>query len=241
MKLFDLKNLAFLIIVCISTVGSMQAAEMLKMEVKRKGKRFYLDSSLLVDVPKNTMYEVLTDYNNMHHFSRGIKQSQEVTPAADGTRRVFSHLQGCVAFLCRSVEKVELMETIENQRIVTLLLPELSKNVRWNKTEWDLLEVAIERDDKSNIGKTLTQIDYTMEFEPGFWVPPLLGAYIIKKSLAKDGLEMVERMEKYAQGKSEITFDKNRNFPLLDLPQIDFVIMKKPEEKETVQDTKPVE
>ncbi len=241
MKLFDLKNLAFLIIVCISTVGSMQAAEMLKMEVKRKGKRFYLDSSLLVDVPKNTMYEVLTDYNNMHHFSRGIKQSQEVTPAADGTRRVFSHLQGCVAFLCRSVEKVELMETIENQRIVTLLLPELSKNVRWNKTEWDLLEVAIERDDKSNIGKTLTQIDYTMEFEPGFWVPPLLGAYIIKKSLAKDGLEIVERMEKYAQGKSEITFDKNRNFPLLDLPQIDFVIMKKPEEKETVQDTKPVE
>ena len=58
MKLFDLKNLAFLIIVCISTVGSLQAAEMLKMEVKRKGKRFYLDSSLLVDVPKNTMYEV---------------------------------------------------------------------------------------------------------------------------------------------------------------------------------------
>ena len=241
MKLFDLKNLAFLIIVCISTVGSLQAAEMLKMEVKRKGKRFYLDSSLLVDVPKNTMYERLTDYNNMHHFSRGIKQSQEVTPAADGTRRVFSHLQGCVAFLCRSVEKVERMDTVENQRIVTLLLPELSKNVRWNKTMWNLSEVDFKNGDESSKEETFTQIDYSMEFEPGFWVPPLLGTYMIKKSLAKDGLEIVERMEKYAQGKSQIKFDKNQNFPLLDLPQIDFVKMDKKKEKKTEQDVKPLE
>lgn len=223
------------------TVFSAHAADMTKMEVERKGKRFYLDSSLLVDVPKNTMYEVLTDYNNLHNFSRGIKQSQEVTPASDGTRRVFSHLQGCVVFLCRSVEKVELMDTIENQRIVTTLLPELSKNVRWNKTEWDLSEVEINPDSNSKTKKTMTQINYKMEFEPGFWVPPLLGTYMIKKSLAQDGLEIVERMEKYAQGKSKITFDKNKNFPLLQLPQNDFVQMKKPLEKKIEQDKLPVE
>ncbi len=241
MKVVTLKYIMCLVLSSAFATASVQAAEMLKMEVERKGKRYFLDSSLLVDVPKNTMFEVLTDYNNMHHFSRGIKQSQEVTPAADGTRRVFSHLQGCVAFICRSVEKVELMDTIENQRIVTLLLPELSKNVRWNKTQWDLLEVQVKADDASKVDKILTQIDYKMEFEPGFWVPPLLGTYMIKKSLAKDGLEIVERMEKYAQGRSEISFEKNKNFPLLELPQVDFVKFKKAEEKSNSQEMKPVE
>jgi len=209
------KVITVILLLCIS-VTNIQAADMTKMEVSRKGKRFYLDSSLLLDVPINKIYAVLTDYNNMHHFSRGIKQSQEVTPAADGTRRVYSHLQGCVAFLCRSVEKVELLSTIENQRIQTLLLPELSKNVRWNKTEWDLSEVVVRQSENNAIEKTLTQVDYKMEFEPSFWVPPLLGTYMIKKSLAKDGLEIVERMEKYAQGKSEITLNsipkKNRPY-----------------------------
>ena len=235
-----IKIIAFIGLIAVS-VSSLQAAEMTKMEVKRDGKRYYLDSTILVAVPKDTMYEVLTDYNNMHHFSRGIKQSQEVTPASDGTRRVFSHLQGCVAFLCRSVEKVERMDTIENQRIVTLLLPELSKNVRWNKTEWDFADVLIKSDNDSTLEKPMTKINYKMEFEPGFWVPPLLGTYMIKKSLAQDGLEIVERMEKYAQGKSGINFDKNKNFPLLELPQIDFVQMKKPQKKSSQPDIKPVE
>jgi len=240
MKYKIVNTFAFLVLVSLFG-GGFQAAEMTKMDIKRKGKRYYLDSSLLVDVSKNTMYEVLTDYNNMHHFSRGIKQSQEVTPAADGTRRVFSHLQGCVAFLCRSVEKVELMDTIENQRIVTILQPELSKNVRWNKAQWDLSEVEVLADASTQTRKKLTQIDYTMEFEPGFWVPPLLGTYMLKKSLAEDGLEIVERMEKYAQGKSAISFDRTKTFPLLELPQVDFVHMKKPEQDHSDKDTKTIE
>ena len=240
MQFSFIKFIAFISLVGVSVSG-LQSADMTKMEVERKGKRYYLDSTILVNVPKKTMYEVLTDYNNMHHFSRGIKQSQEVTPAPDGTRRVFSHLQGCVAFLCRSVEKVELMNTIENQQITTLLQAELSKNVRWNKSEWNLSEVEAKPASESEAKKILTQIDYKMEFEPDFWVPPILGTYIIKKSLAQDGLEIVERMEKYAQGKSEINFDKNRNFPLLELPQMDFVQMKNTEDKKPQQAVSPVE
>jgi len=222
----------FMLVFFVLISLQLSAAEMLKMDVKRQGKRFYLKSSLLVEVPVSSMYTILTDYNNMHHFSRGIKHSQEVTPSAEGVRRVYSHLQGCVAFLCRSVEKVELMKTIENQQVLTELLPEISKNVKWNKSLWELSE--IQKVDSTNPDEftSFTKIEYAMEFEPGFWVPPLLGPYMIKKSLAKDGLEIVSRMEKYAQGRSDITLNENSNFPLLEFPQVNYLEDKKiPESK----------
>jgi len=223
-------KVSLLILSCIVISASILAAELTHIDVQRKGKRFYLDSTLIVDAPLETMYKILTDYNSMHQFSRGIVHSQDVTPDSQGQRRVYSHIRGCVAFVCRSLERVERLEIIENKRIITTLDPELSKNVRWNISTWELQSIQPDPKLTPTQQKSKTKIHYQMEFEPGFWVPPLIGGYMVKRSLAKDGIEIMSRMEAHAQGAFEVDPAKNKKliFPKLELEQKDFVTLQKP-------------
>jgi hypothetical protein len=208
---------------------TLLAAELTHMDVQRKGKRFYLDSTLIVDAPIETMYTILTDYNSMHQFSRGIVHTQDVTPDDQGRRRVYSHIRGCVAFICRNLERVERLESVQYSKITTTLDPQLSKNVRWNISTWELESVQADTQLVNKLQASKTRIRYQMEFEPGFWVPPLIGGYMVKRSLAQDGIEIMSRMEAHAQGVFPVDPAKNKklSFPKLELEQKDFVTLKK--------------
>lgn len=229
----------FGVICTLIFASQLIAAELTHVEVERKGKRFYMDSTLVIDAPLESMYAILTDYNSMHQFSRGIVHSQEVTPDAKGARRVYTHIRGCIAFLCRNIERVERLETRDNNHIVTTLDPALSENVAWNLSTWDLESIEVEQENPDTKMISRTQIRYQMEFEPDFWVPPIIGGYIVKKSLSEDGLEIMTRMEAHAQGKYPIypTKNKNKIFPKLELNQPNFVEMKKRQEVETKIET----
>ena len=212
----------FSIILSLILSTQLWAAEMTKFQVKRDGKRFYMDSTLIVDAPLESMYAIMLDYTNMHQFSRGMVHSQEVTPDVNGTPRVYTHLRGCVAFICRNIKRIERLETQNNNHIVASLEPDLSENVAWNISTWDFSELK-----KSGAGKT--QIRYQLEFEPDFWVPPIIGPYLVKKSLAEDGLEIITRMEAHAQGNFPLDEKKNKrmSFPELEVEQKNIADMQK--------------
>lgn len=231
---------------CFIGLGqNMSAVELTNMQVDRKGDRFYMDSTLLVEAPIESMLAILLDYNNLHQFSRGIVHSQEVTPDDDNVRRVYTHIRGCVAFICRSVERVEKLEVFDEHRIVATLVPELSKNVVWNLSTWELESVSVTAKKANDKPVQLTRIHYTLEFEPDFWVPPIIGGYLVKKSLSEDGVEILSRMEAHAQGKFPLELDKNRlqTFPHLKTDDLDFVSMQNPDEnKSRVKESKhPIE
>ena len=42
---------------------------------------------------------------------------------------------------------------------------------------------------------------YNFEMEPGFWVPPVVGPYVIKRALRSNGNAAVNRIEALALGK----------------------------------------
>jgi len=182
---------------------SMYAAEVSDLQVQRKNKRFYLQSSLLINAPLESMYKIILDYDSLHQFSRGIKHSQYLDPSSSGVPRAYTHIRGCVAFFCRSLEKVEYIETTKNRFIKASLESKLSKKVAWSVTTWDFTTLE-------DAGDTRTKIDYKMEFEPKFWVPPFLGNYLVKRTLLKEGLEILERMEKAALGEMKIDPAKNK-------------------------------
>ena len=42
---------------------------------------------------------------------------------------------------------------------------------------------------------------YDFEMEPGFWVPPIIGPYVIKRALKASGANAVNRIEAVALGR----------------------------------------
>lgn len=193
---------------------SSWAAVVTHAEVVRKGKVFYLDSTLELNAAREDMFELLTNYDRMQHFSSGFVESKHFPPDEKGDTKVYLHLKGCVTFFCRHVKKMEKLETQGQELITTTLIPEESYNVRRIESSWELSDIQIPVldgvvlpsatvIDKDKAGQVIystgTKIRYRMVFQPGFWVPPVIGGYLVKKALVSDGTDILNRMERYAQ------------------------------------------
>ena len=72
--------------------------------------------------------------------------------------------------------------------IVAIGDPEKS-NFKYSRERWQL----IPRGDQ-------TILIYDFEMEPAFWVPPIVGPYVIKKAMKSGGKNAVNRIEAIAVG-----------------------------------------
>ena len=46
-----------------------------------------------------------------------------------------------------------------------------------------------------------TVVKYNFEFEPKFWIPPLIGPYVMQKNLKNDSVRALYRIEALAQAR----------------------------------------
>jgi hypothetical protein len=44
-----------------------------------------------------------------------------------------------------------------------------------------------------------TRITYRLEMDPKFWIPPLIGPYVLKKKMREDGIRALDRIEAIAR------------------------------------------
>ncbi|NOX70865.1 MAG: hypothetical protein GXP15_16920 [Gammaproteobacteria bacterium] len=163
-------------------------AEIVDIEVDRDGRRYTLVSTTLFDASPERVFAVLIDYDQLARISPTIKDSRHVESTDDGPAVVYSRIGACVFFYCKTVEKYEYLEFVRPTYILTTAIPERS-DVIYSQSEWSL-------EASGNGGTTVV---YRLEFEPDFWVPPLIGPMVIKRALVADGAIAVEQIEILAQ------------------------------------------
>lgn len=186
LRLKVLSSKALLFSFCYATIGL--GAEILDVEIEHDGARYRLVSTTHFDAPQQDVFDTLTDYDQLARISETIKESHYLSPAEDGQQLVFTRLGACVLFYCKTIVKVERLELDTPCRIVTTAIPERS-NVLFSRSEWLF---TTEKD-----GGTI--VVYQLEFEPGFWVPPIIGPLIIRNLLIKDGASAVQEIEAMAK------------------------------------------
>jgi hypothetical protein len=130
---------------------------------------------------------VLTDYDRFGRISSVYKEYGYLEPQPDGTPTFFTRMEGClIKFFCKSMTRVELLEVNTPHHIRTVTLPDES-DFKHSISEW-----FIEEDEAG------TRMVYTLEMEPDFWVPPLIGPAYLKRTLLRGGGRAVDRIERLA-------------------------------------------
>jgi hypothetical protein len=162
------------------------AAEIHELDVTREDGHILVRSSLTIDAPLSDVYRALSDYDQFAELSTRFIESRFVEPAADGPASVYTVLEGCVWFFCRSVKRTAQLELTPDERIVATAEPE-SSDVKYGVEVWELTAVE---------GATL--VEYQHDMDPDFWVPPVLGLWAIKRALENDSLAAAQRIEKLA-------------------------------------------
>ncbi|CAN5217123.1 hypothetical protein BH24PSE2_BH24PSE2_02840 [soil metagenome] len=165
----------------------VQAAEIHYVDVDRDGTRYYFDSETIFHAPLASVYAVLTDYDDFKRISRVFTHTRFLEPVTDGVGIIYTRARGCILFFCRTVVRVERLELDPMSEIVAIADPERS-DVKYSRAHWQFEET-----DRG------TRVRYRMEMEPDFWVPPVLGPWMLKRSLTSNGEEVVARIEYLAR------------------------------------------
>lgn len=177
-----------LVLLLLSSLTVGWAATIRTVQIDRKDGRYVLESDTFLQAPPNAVFRVLTDYDQFAQISSVFEESRFVGSDDDGTPLVYTRVEGCVWFFCKTMERVERLEFEAPDFIATTALPARS-DFRYSRSEWQL----------SPEGANGTRVMYRLEMEPDFWVPPVLGPMLIKRKLVKGGADAVERIEGLAQ------------------------------------------
>jgi hypothetical protein len=176
--------LAGLLYVC-----SAQPATIRRLKITVEDGRYHLVADTYLAAPRAAIYEVLLDYDDDAYgrISQVYKESGYLAPDKDGTPLVYTRVEGCLLFFCRSMRRVERLETVEPSFIRTTTVPERS-DFKYSVSRWRL--------EPEGRG---TKVVYELDMEPNFWLPPFVGPAFLKRLLMHGGIGAVEHIEALAQ------------------------------------------
>lgn len=164
------------------------AAELQDVTVEQKDGRYHLTSVTYFDATQSQLYKVLTDYEQFPRFAHAFVEAENREPDEQGRPQFYTRMDSCVLMFCKSYIRYGYLELKPEYDIVAMADPELS-NFDYSRERWQLIP-----DGDGTI------MIYDFEMEPGFWVPPIVGPYVIKRALRSGGNAAVNRIEALALG-----------------------------------------
>jgi hypothetical protein len=165
---------------------SASAAELRRLEVQKNGPTIAVEAELVIEAPTRQVFDALADYGEFADLSSAYLESGYLEPDVDGTSRIYTKIRGCILFFCRTISRVARLDTVPYQQITATVEPDLS-DVDYGVEQWQLHQ-----------HEAGTVLIYTHVVEPGFWVPPVLGPWALRRSLRRDALSAAEHIESLA-------------------------------------------
>ena len=173
-------------IVGLVSVASVIAAELRDIEVERDDDVYRLRSTAWFETNEEALYDVLTNYELFRFFTSAIIESHNLDPDDKGRPRYFTRMEGCVFLWCKSFVRVGHLELKPTSEVVAIADPDESDFKR-SYERWQLMA--------EGSGTTLV---YEFEMVPDFWVPPIIGPFMIQRALRSGGENALQRIERLA-------------------------------------------
>ena len=168
---------------------NVSSAELRDVYVEKIEKRYNLISYTYIDASAEDLFRVLIDYDLFTKFTSAFAESRNVAPDEQGRPRFYTRMEGCVIWWCKSLVRNGYLLLKPSSEIIAIVNPDTS-NFNYSRERWRLR--------KEGDG---TLLIYEFDMEPGFWVPPVIGPFLIKRTLRSGATDAVERIEALAQGK----------------------------------------
>lgn len=178
--------------------GQGAASEVKWIKVERDGGRFDVRSELVVNAPLPEVYAALLNYDQFAELGDTFAASRYIEPAADGTPRIYTRTEGCIWFFCKTIERYARLEVEPGRTIRAIAEPDRSDAALSIET-WTLTADG-----------DATIIEYRHEIETGFWVPPLLGALVVNRSVEHGTQKAAVTIESLALANRAVTLALNQ-------------------------------
>ncbi|MFT6105851.1 MAG: hypothetical protein ACJA0S_000579 [Rickettsiales bacterium] len=161
------------------------AAQIISNKADYENGIFSISAKSKINASTQNVFKILIDYKNISRISSKIIESRIINKNQNIVK-VKTVAKGCILFFCKKITNVQLVTSNINKNITSITVPEES-DLKSGKMFWELTKK-----------EGITQIEYVATIEPDFFVPPLVGAFFIKKSMLQEAEKFVINVEKLA-------------------------------------------
>lgn len=176
--------------VAVALTANAAAAEFESLQVRHEGGDYTVEASARIDAGIDAVRAVITDYRHMHWITGAVQEAAVLDRPEAGVAIVYVRSRACFGFLCRTIEQVQQADARDRDRVVFVTFAhETFDDLEHARSEWRL----------EALDEGRTRIFWTLEMDPAFWVPPLIGPGLIRDSLEDEGRDMIRGIEKLAR------------------------------------------
>lgn len=164
-----------------------RSGEVLAVDVAHARGRYTVHFDVRLAAPRARLERYLTDYANYAEYFDTITESTVLSGTPEGVQRIRLRAYSCVLFFCNTLTMVKDIAEQEPGALLAHIDPALS-DFEEATEHWRVLADGDH-----------TRLQYDAELVPNFFVPPLIGPWILKKKIRASLLSGAERLETLAR------------------------------------------
>ena len=136
-----------------------------------------------IDAPAAMVYRLITDYDHLQDINPAVRESRILRTDGPDKCRVRVVTRVCVLFYCRDITQSQDMVQSPGYLIKATILPEGS-DFRRGRAQWRLIAKG-----------DSTVMQFRAELEPDFFLPPLIGPWLLRREMVNQITEIVMIIE----------------------------------------------
>lgn len=170
-----------------------QAAQVLRVQVTRGDGSFLIGMRITIDAPPPAVFRALQDYSAMTRYNPDLRAVRIQPTGVAGRVRLFTTVHTCVLVFCKTMQQEEIMTAVagaDGGVLEAELLPR-GGAFKAGSGRWSVGACPASR--------STTCLHARIRLVPAFWVPPIIGPWVIRRKMIAEarrtsaGLEAMAR------------------------------------------------
>jgi hypothetical protein len=157
-----------------------------RLEAGHTDNRYTLSFEVVLDAERDKVWRIMTDYERLPRVSKVVVASRISKTENANRHRVEVAFHACVLIFCKTMKKVVDIQAWPQSDIIVIGDPQLS-NFSYSVERW---RVSAEG--------SKTRLRYTAEMVPDFFIPPVIGPWLVKSFLEKEIRATAVKVEELA-------------------------------------------
>jgi len=162
-------------------------ATILRTEATHDDERYKLTFEVVLNAGRDKVWNIMTDYDRLPRVSKVIVESRILKQEDENRHRVGVTLHACVLIFCKTMKKVVDIQAWPQNDIIVIGDPALS-DFSYSVERWRVVAEGAK-----------TRLYYSAEMVPDFFIPPLIGPWLVKSFLQKEIMATAVKTEEFAR------------------------------------------
>jgi hypothetical protein len=165
------------------------AADIESLQVTRDNGRYHVEMQVRLQAAAPAAYAAFTDPANLPAINPAVQKVQVLERAAEDRARLYTEVRVCAMLYCKTLHQVQDMRYAarpDGGDLHAEVQPAQS-DFRYGRADWSFRAEGAQ-----------TDMRFSAELEPAFWIPPVLGPWLVERSLREEAQRTSAGIERQA-------------------------------------------